>query len=71
MDKKEWESIKLDAFEKLAANFKYEVAEGFICYDQSGKICHTTNEELGIDETVFRGLKDVLVQIDQDLKYRK
>lgn len=50
---------------RLQATYAYELTEGFCEINASGRLQHTTNESLGIDDDVALGLEDVIAEIQQ------
>jgi hypothetical protein len=44
---------------ELRKTYWYEIAEAFCKINNTGRLQHTTNEELGIDDDVGVGLEDV------------
>ena len=51
--------------QRLQQTYRYELLEGFCKISNDGKLKHTTNEELGIDDHVGEGLEDVVEHIKQ------
>ena len=45
--------------EHLKRTYWYEIAEAFCKVNSAGRLQHTTNQELGIDDDVAVGLEDV------------
>ena len=44
----------------------YDIAEGFLIETPEGGLIHSTPEILGLDDSVFEGLEDVLLEMNKE-----
>lgn len=53
----------MNAMIKQQAILDYELSEGFLQLTPEGHFVHTTPEMLGIDDSIFEGLEEVVKSI--------
>lgn len=42
----------------------YDIAEGFLFETKDGRLLHSSPELLGVDDTIFEGLEEVIEEIN-------